>query len=220
MAGSNELHRTTGKFFTDFSYLSPVYASLENGLADNGNFIMMHDNIAGDDNTLYGIVVHPYASQEYNTVYNAESDATGLTADLYMQITLDYPPKPPATTTKISNTFWIKVGESTPVTAGTLFKFEHLRAANYKLVVSGASATDYVVNVSFQYEPSRIATPYIKYSNPPRMFNTEDFTEITNSTNNIKDFNTEATKFIKKESPSDPEDRGYIESVTDIAPQQ
>ena len=42
MAGSNELHRTTGKFFTDFSYLSPVYTTLENGLADNGNFIMMH----------------------------------------------------------------------------------------------------------------------------------------------------------------------------------
>lgn len=193
MAGTNLLSRVTAKLFTDFAYYSSVYADDTTALADD-NYIKMELNVSGDDNKIYGIVTHPITAD--NEVYDSTSDATGLKATLYMQQYIQILNSDGKTEYK---SVWFKIGESQNITAGTIFKFEGLRAATYKLAVTGAGADNYAVNVSYQYEPGPEASSTIKYLFPERPFNEVGYTQESNALNNIGDYNTKAIVSTTKE---------------------
>lgn len=193
MAGTNLLSRVTAKLFTDFAYYSSVYADDTTAL-DDDNYIKMELNVSGDDNKIYGIVTHPITSD--NEVYDSTSDATNLKATLYMQQYIQVLKSDGKTEYK---SVWFKIGEPQNITAGTIFKFEGLRAATYKLAVTGTGADNYAVNVSYQYEPGPEASSIIKYLFPERPFNEIGYTQESNALNNIGEYNTKAISSTTKE---------------------
>lgn len=190
MPGSNTYCRVTAKLFTEFAYYSPVYASPQAGLEDE-KYLDLSFNVSGDDNTIYGLVTHPITT--VNEVYDGTSDATGLKAALYRYTTIQQLDED-GNVASINT--WMPVGEKIDLTAGTPFKFEHLFAAIYKLVVTG-TAENYAVNVSYQYEPMKaVMLNEVKYTNPQRYYAEPNYTIQSNSINNIGNFNTTAVDSV------------------------